>query len=100
MHLFAFGDEQGAGPVLIHPVVLLGVLGVGRTAHHAQHSEPSGADESDDQRGREEEEDDVQPGGVVPRHAWSGSLALAGLGIRPRPPKTISTTYPAPTMAA
>ena len=30
----------------------------------------------------------------------SGIVALSGLGIRPRPPKTSSTTYPAATMAA
>jgi hypothetical protein len=49
---------------------------VGRAAHHAQHSEPVGADESNDQGGGEDQEDDVQPRGVVPGHALLGDLGV------------------------
>src|ERR1039457_2562057 len=47
--------------------------GAGRAAHHPQHSPPAGADESHDQGAREHQEDDVKPGGVVPRPALVGN---------------------------
>jgi hypothetical protein len=37
-------------------------MGVRRAAHHPQHSDTAGADESRDQGGRDDQEDDIQPG--------------------------------------
>src|ERR1035441_1811386 len=61
--------------VAVRWVAVHGALfpGAGRAAHHPQHSYPAGADESHDQGAREHQEDDVKPGGVVPRHALVGN---------------------------
>ena len=56
------------------------VLAVGRAAHHPQHSDPAGTDESDDQGGGQDQEDDVEPGGVVPGHPLVGELGLGWVG--------------------
>jgi transposase-like protein len=67
-HLVAFGDEQVAGPVLVHPAVLqvrVGRVGVhvvlGLAAHHPQHSDTAGAHEPDDQGRCRDHEHDGQP---------------------------------------
>jgi hypothetical protein len=47
----------------------VGMVGVGQAAHHAQHGDPAGADKPNDEPGGEDEEGDVEPGGVVPGDA-------------------------------
>src|SRR6185437_16171712 len=56
----------------VHSVVGVPLLGAGLlrgAAHHPQHRRAAGADEPDDQDGGQDQEGDVEPGGVVPGHA-------------------------------
>src|SRR6266568_5090183 len=58
-----------------------GWLAVGRVwdaAHHAEHGQPAGAEETDEQNSREYQKDDVEPGGVVPGHRRLSDARAAG----------------------
>src|SRR5260370_13565745 len=88
------------------------LVAVGRTAHHAQHSEPAGAGEPRDQRGREGQEDDVQPRGVVPglgglalRHPRAATAAIRSLaalitasGVKPNSAASVLSGADAPNV--
>jgi hypothetical protein len=53
---------------------------VGGAAHHAQHDDPAGAQEPHDEYGGQDEEGDVEPGGVVPCDALLHYLRVALAG--------------------
>src|SRR5579875_370551 len=59
--------RRPAVPVLVVPVLV--VPGVGRPAHHRQHRPAAGPDEHEEERRREREGHEVQPGGGVPGDA-------------------------------
>jgi len=73
---------------------------VGFAAHYLEHGDAAGAGEPVAQRGGEDQEDDVQDGGVVPLDGGLEYLACLPAGMRPSPPKISSVRYPAAAMVA
>src|SRR5208283_5710843 len=72
---WSIGPSSLAGRLGVHVIVS---VTVGRAAHHAQHSEPAGADESDDQGGGEDRRDN-QVGEDEGHHAAEADAARLGV---------------------
>src|SRR5271166_631436 len=76
---WSIGPSFLVGRLGVHVIVF---VAVGRAAHHPQHSEPAGAEESDDQRGGEEQKtmfSQDRPGTHPGTGRCGGSTATASL---------------------
>jgi hypothetical protein len=47
---------------------MMSMAGLGRPVHHPQHPKPTGSQEPQNEQGGKDEEDDIEPGRVVPRN--------------------------------